>query len=88
LLIAITFNRMVPLTARGGSTVAFKQNHIRLTLGVVSWPIFWSYLRLCRLPKVNFDCCGSNFYRLDALPVTKPTSSKHWRMKWPLGHRF
>jgi len=24
-------------------------------------------------------CCGRTFYRLDALPVTQPTASRHWR---------
>jgi len=26
------------------------------------------------------------FYRLDALPVTQPTASKHWRQFFDAGH--
>ena len=39
------------------------------------------YSRLGQFPKVNsWVLLWQNFYRPDALPVTQPTASKHWRM--------
>ena len=40
---------------------------------------YWSY-KSCKAP-VKSSPPTSSFYRLDALPVTQPTVSKHWREK-------
>jgi len=41
----------------------------------------WSY-NMCKAPHHQQQTKKPAFYRQDALPVTKPTVSEHWRKKY------
>jgi len=44
---------------------------------------YWSY-KSCKAPVKSSPPTSNFFYRLEALPVTQPTVSKHWREAFPL----
>jgi len=56
-------------------------NNTQITRFLFSWPIFSRVTPRSTNPQNNFcELLWQNFYKTDALPVTQPTATKHWRI--------